>query len=140
MTGYDNIAESVFPVYAANRRVVHDLDGLKSLNSLMMKSAKLSVDENTLIPFVGNAIITDPETKVREIFDEKYYSLSNQSVGSNGITHNGRDFVDRIVRGEEQYKYIMVVYGDDKTDYTEGKIDNKEIIYKNKAGYLAKIG
>ena len=140
VTEYDNIAKSVFPVYAANRRVVHDLDGLKSLNRLMMKSAKLSADENTLIPFVGNAIITDPETKVREIFDEKYYSLSNQSVGSNGITHNGRDFVDKIVRGEAQYKYIMVVYGDDKTDYTEGKIDNKEIIYKNKAGYLAKIG
>ena len=136
--GYDNIAESVFPVYSANRRVVHELDVFKDLNRLMMKSAKFATDKDMLIPFIGNAIITDPQTKVKEIFDVKYYSLSNQSVGYNGFTHDGTDHIDRMLKGEEKFKYIMVVYNDGK-DATEGKIKKKRIIYENKAGYLAEI-
>ena len=33
----------------------------------------------------------------------------------------------------------MVVYDKDGKDATEGKIDKKKIIFKNKAGYLAEI-
>ena len=137
--GYENVSESLFPVYSANRRIVHELDGLKDLNKLMMKSAKFAADRDIYVPYVGNGVVEDPKTKVCEIFDIKYYSLSNQYSELGVYSHEGTFYIDKIISGERDYKYIMVVYDKDGKDATEGKIDKKKIIFKNKAGYLAEI-
>ena len=137
--GYNNVSESLFPVYSANRRVVHELDSFKELNKLMMKSAEFAADRNILIPYIGSGILTDPKTKLWEIFDVKYYALSNQISGLGGYDHDGKVYMDKIINGEGDYRYIMVVYDEEGNDLTDGKIDKKKIIFKNKAGYLAEI-
>ncbi|MDY2607013.1 MAG: hypothetical protein SOV90_03670, partial [Lachnospiraceae bacterium] len=121
-------------------RVVHELDSFKELNKLMMKSAEFAADRNILIPYIGSGILTDPKIKLWEIFDVKYYALSNQISGLGGYDHNGKAYMDKIINGEGDYRYIMVVYDEEGNDVTDGKIDKKKILFKNKAGYLAEIG